>query len=331
MYSSSRLLAGLAFCAILVPSVLSAQQKITTNFVSNNGGGANWGNLFDINVTGPNSISIFQIDVNSRATTANLVHTIDVYLTSGTYVGKDAKAVAWVKVGTGTGSTSGVRNTPTIIKLKDPITLNKGKYGVWVHNPGLFGVWYTNGNTTNQTVKNADMTITLGIAKTALFGGSTFNPRVWNGTIHYFKKTTASYGTFGVGCKGSSGVPTLTPKTGSIPKLGSVLQLDLTNLPTKNPSFAVMFTGFTNNSFSSAPLLPLDLTPLGAKGCQLLTDLTILTPLTIIGGKTTFTMPVPNLAFLSGFAIYQQALVLDPPANTAGFTMTNGGDGRLGN
>ncbi len=314
--------------AFLLPALLWAvpgarAQSLTTTFASNNGGGAGWMNLFDLKVTNPKGVRITALDVN-LSSGANSFH-IEIYLTPNTYVGKDTNPKAWIKVSQGSGIRK-ARNTPSHAEVDD-FFLAPGSYGISILYKDA-SMAYTNGNGTNQTYKNADLTLHAGMSKAGFFSGSTFKPRVWNGTIYYAGPTWASYGTYGAGCKGSNGIPSLAATKGSLPKVGTLFSLELKNLPT-TPGPVFLLTGFAKDKIGPITL-PFDLTPLGLTGCKLYLRPSITLTGGNSGGKATITIPIPNSVYLLGAAFYNQALTLDRTANPAGFTLTNGGEGQIG-
>ncbi len=314
--------------AFLLPVLLWAApapraQSLTTTFASNNGGGAGWMNMFDLKVTNPKGVRITALDLNLSSGAANF-H-IEIYLTPLTYVGKDANPKAWVKVSQGSGVRK-ARNTPSHAEVDD-FFLAPGSYGISIYYKDV-SMAYTNGNGSNQTYKNADLTLQAGLSKAGFFSGSTFKPRVWNGTIYYAGPTWASYGVYGAGCKGSNGIPALAATKGSLPKIGTLFSIDLTNLPT-TPGPVFLLTGFAKDKLGPITL-PFDLTPLGLTGCKLYLAPTIFLTGGSSGGKATVTLPIPNTPVLLGAPFYNQGLVLDKAANPASFTLTNGGEGQVG-
>ena len=76
--------------------------------------------------------------------------------------------------------------------------------------------------------------------------------------------------------------------------------------------------------------LPLDLTYLGMPGCSLFTSGELVFPVVNSGGTASLTLAVPNSTQLVGCLFYNQALVLDPPANAFGAILSNAGEGKLG-
>ena len=318
-------LGALALTCIL-PATLATTataQSITTTFKSNNGGASGWGNFFDITVLGK-SLHITKLDVNIGGA-VNTKVTVDVYITSKTYVGNDTKASRWMKVATGVGKSAG-RDKRTPVDISD-FVLGPGSYGMAIYYTGA-GMAYTNGTATNNKYKNKDVALSLGISRTALFGGSLFSPRIWNGTIYYDTTNAAFYGVYGKGCKGSAGVPTMTPTKTSMLKLGSPFIADITNLP--QTGIVVMMTGFRNNAFAGLPVLALDLKGLGAPGCRLMMEPFDFKALPNAGGKAKYVTGIPNNSNFLGIALFHQVLVFDKKANAAGLTLTNAGGGVVG-
>ena len=167
--------------------------SISTTFAAGNG---QTGNMF--NVTAINGISLdsFVISPNSIGT-----FTCEVYYKQGTYVGFETNSSAWTLLGstsiTSTSSGAGNKVTAAIGGLSIPAGQTYGLY-VTLTSGGLN---YTNGNGSNQSYSDANISLALGVGKSYPFG-STFNPRVWNGMIYY------SLGTGGGSCT-SNRVPLL--------------------------------------------------------------------------------------------------------------------------
>lgn len=134
----------------------------------------------------------------------------------------------------------------------------------------------------------------------------------------------ASYSTFGTGCTGSLGVPTLQPI--SMPRIGQNLNVLVNGLP-QNLCFLV--TGWSNTQFPLGSL-PYSLAAFGAPSClaRVSNDTTQL----LIGTNTIAfaSMALPNNPGLLGAVFYHQALVLDPPANALGATMSNAAAASIG-
>jgi len=77
--------------------------------------------------------------------------------------------------------------------------------------------------------------------------------------------------------------------------------------------------------------LPLDLTFLGMKGCNLLVSWDLELGFFARTGSTwDLTLTIPNDRTLAGLTFYNQAWVLDPKANAFGVGTSNGGKGVIG-
>jgi len=156
-----------------------------------------------------------------------------------------------------------------------------------------------------------------------LFGGinAMYLDGIWTLAV------AAEQATFGAGCPGSLGVPTLQASAWSIPEPGGVAGFDVANLPF---SFAMMAAGFSRTSAGPQPL-PMSLQPFGMPGCALLVspDATVL----LVGSANTATwsLPLPSVPGLLGIELFLQAFAFDPAANAAGVTTSNGGRCRIGN
>ncbi len=135
----------------------------------------------------------------------------------------------------------------------------------------------------------------------------------------------AEYTTFGAGCAGALGVPTLAATAGSVPKIGSTLSVDVGNLPV---NIGLMLTGLSNTLFAGSIPLPLPLASSGFPGCDLLVDPLITTTLVGAGNTANWTLAVPNAMTLIGFTIYNQGASLETGAVFLAFS--NGGRARIG-
>lgn len=154
--------------------------------------------------------------------------------------------------------------------------------------------------------------------------GSIAWDRVQGGVLHFggllgstALSDTSLYGgalpalaTFGRGCQGTAGVPTLTPIPGALPSSASTLAMDVTGITT---GAAAMLLGFGRN-----PNAPLDLAVIGAAGCSVYPDLGTLAPfsLPVQGGRAT----IGPLLVAGGTVIDIECVQLDPGANPLGIT-----------
>ena len=124
---------------------------------------------------------------------------------------------------------------------------------------------------------------------------------------------------FGIGCLGTAGVPTLRAITP--PQLSANFDVQLTNVPA-SPGLAVIASGLSDTMTGPLPL-PFDLGAIGGAGCQAYVSADLTQVAIATGGVATSTLALPNNPALLGFALYQQALVLDGPANSLGLTTSN--------
>lgn len=131
----------------------------------------------------------------------------------------------------------------------------------------------------------------------------------------YATATPATATAYGSGCAGSAGVPVLANAPFSLPWLGDLFRTNVTNLGAA--SQAVVFTT------GVAATAPQDLTSLGMPGCSSYVATVAVDFAAVVGGAAQWSLVVPNSTVFAGLHLYQQAAVLDPPANAAGAVVTN--------
>ncbi|MCB9884787.1 MAG: hypothetical protein H6838_04805 [Planctomycetes bacterium] len=164
--------------------------------------------------------------------------------------------------------------------------------------------------------------------RTVLFGGtnymttSSFLPL--GDTWEFELGAGPSYATYGAGCPGSRGVPTLAARSGSSPQIGHSFELALGNLPFTGPVF--LFLGLSDTSYGPTPL-PYSLGGLGAPGCSILCSGEAPYLLTNVLGSALWSWNVPNVP---GVSFYNQAFGFDPAANALGLSASNAGRGTIG-
>jgi serine protease AprX len=139
--------------------------------------------FFDVTVTNPIRVSALAVNVTGAAG-ADLF--LDVWRTNAgvSHAGNEGNPV-WVPMTAGRGVSAGA-NTPSSIELSEPFLLTPGVYGFAVQSNNF--TWaYTNGNGTNQSYSNADVTISAGTSKSGAPGvaGTVFSPRVANIELQY--------------------------------------------------------------------------------------------------------------------------------------------------
>lgn len=126
---------------------------------------------------------------------------------------------------------------------------------------------------------------------------------------------------FGRGCAGAGGEPDLAEGAGSSQRIGMTTIASVTNLPAGSGGGA-MVIGTQGRQLFPGVDLPFDLAIIGAPGCLLWTDLTVVIPVTYGGGAFGFSVPIPNLPSLVGASVYMQAAIGDASA-PAFFTVSN--------
>ncbi len=167
--------------ALLSPTIHA--DVITTLFASNGGGALGGAVFFDLTV-GSNPIEITSLDTNTFETAS--FNNFQIWLLPGqTSQGNESNGSPWVQVATGSGVGAGL-DQPTAVTLSNSIMLTANTlYGVGLVMDPALGHRYTNGNGSNQFYSNSDLSLSLGSAQNVPFTGTTFVPRVWNGSIYY--------------------------------------------------------------------------------------------------------------------------------------------------
>lgn len=157
-----------------------------------------------------------------------------------------------------------------------------------------------------------------------LFGGQSGTGQL-NGTTFAYAVTphAAAISTYGAGCPGPTGVPLLAASTGSVPRLGTTLNVQLSNLPTGILNVPIGWLGFDNQSWAGLPL-PLALDPLGFPGCSALLAPTAAYSLIATAGVAPWTIAVPFLPAFAGTQFYLQGGVLVLGFNPGGVVFSRG-------
>ena len=119
---------------------------------------------------------------------------------------------------------------------------------------------------------------------------------------------------------GSLGVPALSGVNASVPRLGQAVALRVDQVPSARG--AALMANLTGVSAGVA--LPVDLASYGLPGCQLYA-FGLSGPFTAeVGNVVNWSVSIPNVAALSGFAFDVQALIFDVPSSQAGLALSNG-------
>jgi hypothetical protein len=336
---------SLTVSRLCAPSATTTKQLvITPNSLQTATAGANGtssttvvGNVFDVQVTNPQGVSICAVSM--RPYTFTGAYNLSFYISDGSYLDQVGGVVrhqvpsAWRLVATGSGVSAGgttTTSTQSFVALSNTVHIPQGDYciALLISNPaGTAYVCYTSGTAANwgpfadaNMVVSPNPTVAPGGAKYNLFATGINSPRVWNGAFHYATHADdgkAQIGYAGSGCAGTAGLSALTASGN--PVLGTSMTLTANNLPL---NAMIMVTGFGRYQPSS-----LDLTAFGAPGCFV--HPAIGASSFTIGGN--WTLNVPAAAAFSGLTLFNQAVVLDPTANTLGVVVSDATGLVLGN
>ena len=152
-----------------------------------NGGAVGGMVYFDVTNLTTGNLVLTAFDMNITANTL-----VDVYTKSGTFAGSEANAAAWTLAGqldATTGAVSGpFPGDGTLTPATGGnISIAPGVNGIILH-PLTAAHNYTNGNGANQSFGDAFIQLDLGSGSNGPFGtGGLFNPRVFNGAVHYLQ------------------------------------------------------------------------------------------------------------------------------------------------
>ena len=146
------------------------------------------GNMFHIVATNPIRIDSFWCNFYSGT-----VEEVEIWYREGGFVGFQNAATGWTKIDSVTNLTSAGPGSYTHVPIFVDIDIQPGctisfyVTRAWLANSAPY-MNYTNGpfgSTAGQTyTSNADMALSYAYGKDYPFG-ATFNPRIWNGRIHY--------------------------------------------------------------------------------------------------------------------------------------------------
>lgn len=158
--------------------------------------------------------------------------------------------------------------------------------------------------------------------KVVMFGGS--NSVVLGDTQEYGAVIPATVTSFGAGCAGSAGVPSMAV-TGGLPWLRERVSVTVNNLAAGSPT--VLAFGASNSTWG-ARSLPYSLGQL-APGCDVLASQEGLLPLVNAAGVAATSIGIPPNPAVAGVSLYLQGFTLDP-VNPLGMTLSNALDLRIG-
>lgn len=146
--------------------------------------------------------------------------------------------------------------------------------------------------------------------RTVLFGGLNTAGQSTDSTFAYtVTPHVATVTPYGAGCAGPNGVPLLAALGASTPRLGTTLNVRLSNLPTGILNVGLGWLGFDNQNWAGIPL-PMALDPLGFPGCNALLAPTAAYSLTNTAGVAPWAIAVPFLPAMAGAQFFLQGGVL---------------------
>ena len=155
-----------------------------------------------------------------------------------------------------------------------------------------------------------------------------FSDELWELQLPVFARSE----TFGVGCAGSNGVPTLAIVNGTTPVIGTTVDFLYDNA--LNSLFftpAVISIGFDRDSYQGLPL-PLPLAVLGLPGCTLYHSNDVNEAVAVPPGaaQATWSLPLPNVPGFLGQEFYFQGLHLELTQGPGWAALSNAVGVRIG-
>lgn len=181
----------------------------------------------------------------------------------------------------------------------------------------LNATWEWNGATwtqrTTTTTPSARSAMACGFSpvspgRVLSAGGATNTGTQFGTTFGLTPTTPATVTSFGNGCPTTGGPVQLNPL--SMPYVGSTFVLEVAGGPALSFVGIIAFGG-SNTQWNGLPL-PLDLTLIGAPGCQALISLDILATVLLTNGAGNTTWALPNQPSLVGLGFFTQGVILDP-------------------
>lgn len=171
---------ALLAAAVAMPAQSTAQ-SLTTTFIGGNGFD---GNMFDVQVLG-GAVLVTGLDLHLSNVGST---TISLYTRPGSFVGFESDPAGWTLMSQNVVTSAG-QNNQTFFDVTDFELLAGATYGFYVAvSNSAVGMQYTDGSGPYGTdvFENGDLKIITGVGKSGPdFTGTTFTPRIWNGTIYY--------------------------------------------------------------------------------------------------------------------------------------------------
>ena len=303
-----------AWTSIRKDDYVATADRLTTLFYANTGTGLRGGAVFfDVTVTREVEIFGFETHFNAAAGTP-VGMAVHLGQAGGTYSSQEEVRSFWTQVGVDDGSAlaAGGGNR-TQVRLQSSITLTPG---VWPMALEARGTGYRTTSGAPREYGDANLMISIGSSSRVFYGPAT-PYRTWNGSILYCLGCRGARTRGGVGCPDTSGA-NLALNVSGCPDLGS--QVTLTTLaPSPGALPILMVGGISDQVWAPGVPLPLDLTPLGATGCNVYVSSDIL----LRPSGASLTLPVPNLNALVGRTLHWQGLAFEPGVNALNTVFTD--------
>lgn len=137
-----------------------------------------------------------------------------------------------------------------------------------------------------------------------------------------WRNTLSGAGSYGAACAGSgAAAPQLAVQGAVVP--GQSVTVQVSGAVPHGPG--LLWAGLSRRTWAGLPLLPLDLEFLGAPGCTLLAEPSVIVPLSADAtGVMTKVVPLPALLPTESVTFFLQGTVLAPGANPLQFLFTQG-------
>ncbi len=152
---------------------------------------------------------------------------------------------------------------------------------------------------------NIGMCFDLQRGRMVVFGGSGGHVDTWE-----FGGVAPSFASYGVGCPGSAGTPTLTPTV--LPGLGTTFGLQLSNVPASGFTMLAASLGADHSAVPGTACTLLLAQPIVAYGAF------------AQGNVASYAVSIPNSPVFAGLAVHYQGVALDA-VNALGITGSNAG------